>query len=63
MMITVTFISPGVFPWTALDNNNSTIATGTGTTVGNAGQAAVAAVKTFLNNQATSFTQQGTGWQ
>jgi hypothetical protein len=63
MMITVSFISPGVFPWSALDSGNGLIASGTGTTVANAGSLALTAMKNFLQNQATSFQAQGTNWQ
>ena len=60
--ISVTFVAAGTFSWVDTDNQ-STVASGTSTSVQAAGVAALAAMKTYLQGQATSFTVLNTSWQ
>ncbi len=61
--ILVTYIAPGTLTWAASDSSDGTFASGTASTVGSAGQAAVAQVKSFLMNKGTSLNSLGTGIQ
>lgn len=63
MKIEVSFVSPKVFTWRALDDSSSTVGAGTGTTVADAGVQAVSAMKTFLVAQSTNFTVLNSNWQ
>jgi len=63
MTITVTLNAPNSFGWTAIDDNGRTVATGTGTSVVNAGGQALSAIKSFCTTQAANFTAAGNNWQ
>jgi hypothetical protein len=63
MTITVTLNGPSSFAWSALDDHNSTITSGTGTSVLNAGSQALAAIKSFCATEVANFTAAGTNWQ
>lgn len=59
--IIVTYLAPGNLTWATSDSSDGTFASGTASTVGSAGAAAIAQVKSFLANKATTIAALSTG--
>ncbi len=59
--ILITYISPGNLTWASSDSSDGTFASGTASTVGSAGQLAVAQVKSYLANKGSNAIAMGTG--